>query len=56
MLTIYLIRHGQTEWNIDGRLQGWENGELTSEGINDALALGHRLKDVPIGPIIRLNS
>ncbi|MDQ0221279.1 histidine phosphatase family protein [Peribacillus cavernae] len=51
MLTIYLTRHGQTEWNLEGRLQGWGNGELTEEGINDALALGRRLKDVPIDTI-----
>lgn len=48
MLTIYLVRHGQTEWNLTGRMQGWENSDLTPSGINDALALGKRLKDTPI--------
>ncbi|QQS98635.1 histidine phosphatase family protein [Peribacillus psychrosaccharolyticus] len=48
MLTIYLVRHGQTEWNLTGRMQGWENSDLTPSGIIDALALGKRLKDTPI--------
>ncbi|RFU60660.1 histidine phosphatase family protein [Peribacillus glennii] len=51
MLTIYLTRHGQTEWNVEGRMQGWGNGELTEKGINDAIALGQRLKDIPIDTI-----
>ncbi|RFU70189.1 histidine phosphatase family protein [Bacillus sp. V59.32b] len=56
MLTIYLVRHGQTEWNLEGRLQGWGNGELTKEGINDALALGRRLINVPIDLIYSSSS
>lgn len=56
MLNIYLTRHGQTEWNLEGRMQGWGNGELTEEGINDAIALGKRLKDVPIDVIYSSSS
>ncbi|MBM7694217.1 putative phosphoglycerate mutase [Peribacillus deserti] len=48
MLTIYLVRHGKTEWNVQLRWQGWGNGELTEEGIHGALQLGERLKDEPI--------
>ncbi|PLT33573.1 phosphoglycerate mutase family protein [Bacillus sp. V5-8f] len=29
MLTIYLARHGQTEWNVEGLMQGWGNRELS---------------------------
>jgi broad specificity phosphatase PhoE len=56
MLTIYLTRHGQTEWNVAGKMQGWENGELTLEGINGALALGTRLNSVPIDIIYSSSS
>lgn len=30
---IYLVRHGETEWNRQGRLQGQLNSALTPEGI-----------------------
>ncbi|WP_050613760.1 histidine phosphatase family protein [Bacillus testis] len=51
MLTIYLTRHGQTEWNVLQRMQGWGNGELTEKGISDAKKLAVRLKDTPIDRI-----
>ena len=51
MLTIYLVRHGQTEWNLHGRMQGRGNGELTEKGRKDAKALGCRLQDTPIACI-----
>ena len=42
MLTIYLTRHGQTEWNVMHRMQGWGNGELTELGITGAKKLSTR--------------
>ena len=48
MLTIYLTRHGQTEWNVQKRMQGWGNGELTESGIADAKKLAIRLQDTHI--------
>ncbi|MDA7026187.1 histidine phosphatase family protein [Bacillus sp. CLL-7-23] len=46
MLTLYIARHGQTEWNIEKRMQGWENSNLTNLGLANAQALGKKLKDV----------
>jgi len=34
--TIYLLRHGQTEWNVEGRYQGQLNSPLTSLGKDQA--------------------
>ncbi|ANU17140.1 hypothetical protein BBI11_08980 [Planococcus maritimus] len=45
MLEIYITRHGATEWNMENRLQGWKNSELTPEGIENAVQLGRRLAD-----------
>lgn len=46
MLEIYIARHGQTEWNQEGRLQGWLNSALTSKGIESAKNLGKKLDDI----------
>ncbi|WP_353094328.1 histidine phosphatase family protein [Tissierella praeacuta] len=45
-MKIYITRHGETEWNKEGRLQGWKNSNLTEKGIRDAKKLGDRLKDI----------
>ena len=36
MTKLILIRHGQTEWNKDGRFQGQSNVALSEEGIRQA--------------------
>lgn len=56
MLTIYLTRHGLTEWNVNRRMQGWGNGELTEKGIKDAKALGQRLADTSIDKVYSSSS
>ena len=40
---IYLVRHGETEWNKEGRLQGQQNSSLTPRGRQQAERLGHVL-------------
>ena len=45
-LKLYIIRHGQTEWNTQKRLQGWNNSSLTQKGVLDAENLSQRLKDI----------
>ncbi|USS86103.1 phosphoglycerate mutase family protein [Fructilactobacillus cliffordii] len=44
--TLYLVRHGQTYYNVFNKLQGWSNSPLTQQGIDDAVATGKRLKDI----------
>jgi len=46
MTTIYLTRHGQTEWNKVRRMQGWQNAPLTQLGKKQAAQLGKRLNTV----------
>ncbi len=43
---IYLTRHGQTEWNVEGRLQGHLNSDLTETGLKHAKQLSERLENV----------
>ncbi len=42
-LEIYLVRHGQTEFNQAGRIQGWCDSPLTNEGRQQAKEAGKRL-------------
>lgn len=44
MTTIYLIRHGETEWNRNGRWQGHADVPLTEQGRAQAQALARRLR------------
>ena len=45
---LYLARHGETAWNIDQRVQGWEDSPLTEKGLRQAKALADRLERVPL--------
>ncbi len=40
---LYLVRHGQTLWNQQRRLQGQRDSALTSEGLRQAESLADRL-------------
>jgi probable phosphoglycerate mutase len=40
---LYLLRHGETEWNKIGRFQGAQDSPLTALGRAQARALGQRL-------------
>jgi len=43
MTEIYLIRHGEMEWNVQGRFQGKLDSALTATGVKQAEAIGRRL-------------
>ena len=45
-MKLYIIRHGTTKWNVERRLQGRKDSELTEEGIKRAIMLRDRLQDV----------
>lgn len=46
--TIYLIRHGETEWNAAGRFQGKLDSSLTGTGVRQAEAIGKRLAQLEL--------
>ena len=42
--TIFLLRHGQTEWNLEGRFQGRLNSPLTKKGVQQAKENAQKLQ------------
>lgn len=42
--TLYLVRHGETEWNALGKFQGCKDIALSPQGINQAKYVSDRLK------------
>jgi broad specificity phosphatase PhoE len=45
-MLLYLVRHGQSIWNAEGRHQGWQNVALSELGEQQAGRIGQRLKEV----------
>lgn len=43
---IYLVRHGETEWNATGRYQGGMDSPLTPRGVRQAEACGRKLMSI----------
>ncbi len=46
MPLLYYIRHGETDWNAEGRVQGTRDIPLNRKGIGQASAAGAILRDV----------
>jgi broad specificity phosphatase PhoE len=40
---LYMLRHGETAWNLERRMQGSKDSSLTSRGREQAAAMGHAL-------------
>ncbi len=45
---IYLVRHGETEWNRAGRMQGHLDAPLTARGEAQARAVGETLRELGV--------
>ena len=50
-MRIYLVRHGETVWNVEKRLQGWKDSPLTENGLRNAERLAERLDGTRIDRI-----
>lgn len=44
MLELWWIRHGETDWNVDGRIQGFADRPLNDKGRRQAELLARRLR------------
>ena len=44
MPRLILVRHGQSQWNLENRFTGWWDVDLTEKGVAEARAAGELLK------------
>src|SRR5688500_11031997 len=44
MPTLVLLRHGQSQWNLENRFTGWWDVDLSAAGVIEAREAGKRLK------------
>eukprot|EP00659_Diplonema_papillatum_P020645 gene20645-31816_t len=42
---LVLLRHGQSQWNLENRFTGWVDVDLTEQGLREAAAAGKMMKD-----------
>ncbi|SVB18530.1 uncharacterized protein METZ01_LOCUS171384 [marine metagenome] len=45
MNNLILLRHGQSQWNLENRFTGWEDVPLTELGIEEAKVAGQLMKN-----------
>ena len=45
MLKLVLVRHGQSQWNLENRFTGWTDVELSEKGVEEAKEAGRVLKE-----------
>lgn len=50
MPTLILVRHGQSQWNLENRFTGWWDVDLTEKGVGEALAAGRLLAEKGLLP------
>lgn len=45
MIKLVLVRHGQSQWNLENRFTGWTDVELSEQGVKEAKEAGKVLKE-----------
>ena len=52
MLQVYLVRHGETQWNAERRIQGQSDSPLTAKGEEQARQVAERARNLGITHVI----
>ena len=52
-MKLILLRHGESQWNLENRFTGWEDVGLTENGINEAMFSAEKINqlNIPIDSI-----
>jgi 2,3-bisphosphoglycerate-dependent phosphoglycerate mutase len=53
---LILVRHGQSQWNLENRFTGWWDVDLTAQGENEARAAGTLLREKGLLPTVAFTS
>ena len=56
MPRLILVRHGQSQWNLENRFTGWWDVDLTEKGVAEARAAGHLLAEKGMLPTVAFTS
>ncbi len=56
MPKLILVRHGQSQWNLENRFTGWWDVDLTEKGVAEASAAGELLKAKGVLPTFAFTS
>jgi 2,3-bisphosphoglycerate-dependent phosphoglycerate mutase len=56
MTKLILVRHGQSQWNLENRFTGWWDVDLTEQGVAEATAAGALLKAKGVLPTFAFTS
>ena len=56
MPKLILIRHGQSQWNLENRFTGWWDVDVTEQGVAEAKAAGALMKAKGVLPTIGFTS
>lgn len=56
MPRLILVRHGQSQWNLENRFTGWWDVDLTPMGEDEARAAGHLLAEKGVLPTLAFTS
>ena len=56
MPKLILVRHGQSQWNLENRFTGWWDVDLTDKGVAEASAAGTLLRDKGVLPTYAFTS
>ena len=56
MPDLILVRHGQSQWNLENRFTGWWDVDLTDKGVEEAGAAGRVLLDKGVLPTLAFTS
>ena len=48
MSKLVLLRHGESQWNLENRFTGWKDIELSENGILEAKESGRLIKEKKI--------
>ena len=56
MPKLILVRHGQSQWNLENRFTGWWDVDLTEKGVAEASAAGRLMADKGVLPTVAYTS